>query len=173
MFVNPLRAAFSRARASAGPEESSAVTLVGVASEVQRERPVVREAVEGAAARDAAGEHAILALIEKGAGLLPVPRRGQVADAVLGHLDLARNVAVEQLRGARETLLRAHGGVVARENAVGREQLAKRVDDRRAERLEPCAQELNDEPLVVAIDDERRQSVGLAMHDAIRIRVSP
>ena len=133
--MKPLRAAFSRARASAGPEESSAVTRVGVAREVQREGAVIAEAVERAAARDAAGEHAVLALVEKRAGLLAVPRRGEIAHAVLDDFDLARHVAREELGRAAESFLRAHGGIVAREDAFGREQLAQRVDDRRAEAL--------------------------------------
>ena len=117
---------------------------------------MIREAVERASARDAAGEHAILALVEKCAGLLAVPRRGEIAHAVLDDLDLARDVAAQELgRAAEPSFVRTAASLRAR-MPVGREQLAQRVDDRRAEALEPGAQQLHDEPAIVAIDDERR-----------------
>ena len=89
----------------------------------------------------------------------------------LYHLDLARDVTVQELRGAGEPFLRAHGGVVACEDPLGVHRVAQGGDDRCAERLEPGAQELDDEPSVVSVDDERRKPIGLAVHDAVGVGV--
>ena len=129
-FVMPLRAQFSPARASASADTSSAIDGVGAAREMQRERAVIAEAVERASACEFADEHAILALVEKRAGLLAAPRRGEKADAVLVDLDLVGDVAAEQLDADGQLFLRAQRDVVARENAGGSHDRLERVDDR-------------------------------------------
>jgi hypothetical protein len=60
---------------------------------MQGERSVVAEAVERPPARDGSRESTVLTLIQEGAGLLPIPRRGQIANAVFHDLDLSRHLA--------------------------------------------------------------------------------
>ena len=72
---------------------------------MQRERAVVAEAIEGAAARHAADECAVFALVEEGARLLAAPWRGEVSHAVFVHLDLIGHGAVEQLDVVAESFL--------------------------------------------------------------------
>ena len=123
MFVKPLRCGVVARAGERGARRVERGDVRRIAREMQRERAVIREAVERAAARDAAGEHAILSLVEECAGLLSVPRSGEVAHAVLHDFDLARHIAGEELGGAGESFLGAHGGVVAREDALGCEEL--------------------------------------------------
>ena len=47
----------------------------------------------------------------------------------------------------------------------------KRRDDRRQQPVHALRQRLHDEVVAVPIDDERRQQVGLAVHEAVRRRV--
>ena len=75
--------------------------------EVQRERSVIAEAVECAAARPRADQDAILALVEERAGLLPAPRRREKPDSVFVDLDLVRHVVRAAARHRRQTFLRA------------------------------------------------------------------
>jgi len=105
-------------------------------------------------ARDGAGERAILSLIEEGSGLLPIPRRGEIAKAVLHHLDLPRHVAGEQGDFASQAFLGAHGDIVPRENSLGLHQRQERLHDLAAEALDAGAEELHDEPPVVPIADK-------------------
>ena len=69
---------------------------------MQRERAVIAEAVERAAAGDLAGEAPILALIEERAGLLPAPGRGEVSHPVLLTLDPFGDGAAQELDADRQ-----------------------------------------------------------------------
>ncbi len=145
--------------------------VVRLTREVQCEGAVVAEAIEGASARDAADERAILALVEERARLLSLPRSGEVAHAVLVHFDLVGHLAVQEFDVRGESFLHAQRDVIAREDAGGRGERAEREDDLLAEVLESCAHELHDEPLVVAVDDQGRDAVALAVHEAIGVGV--
>src|SRR5205807_2076390 len=90
---------------------------VGTCREVDGERAVVAEAVERSTARSCAGGDAVLALVQKGACLLAVPRSGEVARAVLHDLDLARDVSGQKLDIGREAFFHAERNVVAGEDA--------------------------------------------------------
>jgi len=92
---------------------------LGASREVQRERAVIAEAVEGAPARAFADHQAILALVEKRARFLSRPRSSGVAHAVLVHLDFPRNVPGQELDVGGEGFLLSHRNVVAGENAGG------------------------------------------------------
>ena len=82
MLVRPLSAALAAPRASASALASIARTLAGPPRQVDGEGAVVGEAVERppAGTRQRAGQQPVGALVEKGAGLLALPGRGQVAD---------------------------------------------------------------------------------------------
>ena len=66
-------------------------------------------------------------------------------------------------------LLRAEADVVTRENSVGVQQVVNDVDDHVAKRFEPRAHELHDEPAVVAVADERRACVALAVDQTVGV----
>ena len=127
---------------------------------------MIAEAVEGPAPRDAPDQRAILALIEKGAGLLPAPRCGEIAHAMLVDLDLVRNRAVQQLHRRLESFLESEWRVVASEYAVRPDDVDQRVYDRVSVALEPGAHELHDEPPIISVHHERWQQIAFAVHEA-------
>jgi hypothetical protein len=143
---------------------------LGAPREVKRERAVIAETVECSPAREAADEHAVLALIEKRAGLLSAPRGGENADAMLVHLDLLGHGATKQLDADRQSLLGAQGHVVPREDSVGMNELVEYADDGVTKCFESRTHELNDEPPIVTIADERWTAVALAVNQSMRGR---
>src|SRR6185437_10241012 len=132
---------------------------------------MIAEAVERAASRALADVHAVLALVEKRARLLAVPRRGDESHPMLDHFHCLWNAAGEQLHGRRQSFPRPQCDVVACENSVWVHQTLERTDDLLAECLEARTHELHDEPTVVAIADQRWTSVCLTVNDAVRIRL--
>src|SRR5437773_12210662 len=118
------------------------------------EGAVVGETVERAAARELAGARAILTLVEKCTRLLALPWRGQVTHIGLAHFDLFWYFAKQQLSGLREILVRAHRRIVAREYAGRMQALAQCANQFSAEDFQPSRQDLHDEVVVIAIDDE-------------------
>ena len=123
--------------------------------------------------RVAAGRDAVRSLVEKGAGLLAGPRRGEIADGALPDLDTFGHLAGDERHGLIQAFASAHRHVMPEEDAVGREHVHERGDDVRPHRLEAGGKQLGDDIRPVAVDDERRQSVPLAVHDPPRIRVDP
>src|SRR5262249_3186150 len=75
-----------------------------------------------------------------------------------------------QLDALWKLFLRAKRDVVASENSLRPGELDQRLDDDIAKRLEAGAHELDDEPAIVAIADERRTSVALAVDEPKRVR---
>src|SRR5687767_11437353 len=112
---------------------------------MQRERPVIAEAIERPPARYPAHQRAVLALVEESARLLPVPGRREIAHSILLDFDLARNLAVQRLDVAGEAFASTDRDVVARKNPGGRDERNERVNDLSAILLEPRAEQLNDE----------------------------
>jgi hypothetical protein len=131
---------------------------------------VVTEAVERDTLRNLSGEISILPLVEKRPGLLPRVRRSDVADSVFVHLDLVRHFTVEHDGLAREALLAAQRSVIPRKNSIDAHHTDDSIHNLTAECLEARAHQLHHRPSIVAIDNERRTSVSLAMNDTIRIR---
>ena len=88
---------------------------------MQREGSVIGEAVECPPTwrRQCASQQAVGTLVEEGAGLLPVPGRGQVANAALADIDLAWYGTARQYYRLLQALAPAHGRVVPEQNAVG------------------------------------------------------
>ncbi len=113
----PLRAAFSRMRATASAEMSTASTDVAARRQRQREAAVVAEGVEQAAARVAQRGLAVLALIEEQPGLLPLPRIHLVADGAFADLEALGHLAVEHLDRLLEPFEQADARIVARQDA--------------------------------------------------------
>src|SRR5205085_1034273 len=89
---------------------------VSTCREVNGKRAVVAEAVERSTSRACAGGDAILALVEKGAGLLSLPGSGEIARAMFHDLDFTRDIAREQLDVRREAFLHPQWNVIARED---------------------------------------------------------
>ena len=140
------------------------------ACEMERKGAVIAEAVERASACDAADERSVLALIQEGPGLLASPRCRQVSDTVFVRFDLVGHRSVEELDRGGKPFLHAERDVVAGEDAFGSEEFAQRHDDVRSKVLESGAHQLHDEPSVIPVDDERRDSVSFAVHESERVR---
>ena len=83
------------------------------------------------------------------------------------HLDLTRDIACEQCGLASEAFAGADGRVVPREDAFGFRELTECSNDVIATGVDSRAQQLDDEPSVVAIADERRERVALTMDEAV------
>src|SRR6266404_3075387 len=138
---------------------------------MQRKRSVVAETVECSSSRHRPDEMSVFSLVEERAGFLSGPGGSQEFDAVLMHLDLARDVTVQNSRLPRQSFFRAQRHIVARQDARRLWQRAQRRQYFLSEPLEPGTHELHNEPLVVAVADERRTSIGLAVHQADRVGV--
>ena len=63
---------------------------------MKSERTVVAETIERTSSRDPANQNAILTLVQKRAGLLPVPWRREVSNPVLHDFDFLWNSALER-----------------------------------------------------------------------------
>ena len=80
-------------------------------------------------------------------------------------------VAVQHLDRLLEPFERAHLGIVARQDARRREQLDEQLRHRRQQAIHALRQRLHDQVVAVAIDDERRQQIGFAVHQPVGGRV--
>ena len=169
--ATPFRAAFARRRAIASSEMSIAIVSSHRRPSAQREAAVVAETVEQPAARISGGRGPILALIEKQPGLLAAAQIDVVLDAAFGDGDRVRHLAREHLDALLEPLEEPRARVVARENAARVQKIVQRRDDRWQQTIHPLRQRLHDEVVAVAIDDERRQQIGLAVDEAVCRRV--
>src|SRR5687767_3602381 len=141
--------------------------MVRGAREVERKGAMVAEAVERAAASVRGHARPSLTLIEKRASLLAGPWGGEVAHPVLLDFDLVRNVAREEHGFSWQPFARAHRWVVSSENPVGLRELKKCSDDHLAIMLEPGAQELDDEPSVIAVADKRGERIAFTMDEPV------
>ena len=145
--------------------------LVGTAGERQREAAVVAEAIEQAAARVQRRGRAVLALVEKQPGLLTVPQVDLVLDA-----DSRTGTASGTSPASTSTFCsspsssRVRGSLRAR-MPRGRSCSLRIRDDERQQRSIPLRQRLHDQVVAVAIDDERRQEIGFAVHQPVRRRI--
>ena len=98
---------------------------------------------------------AVVPLIEKRAGLLAAPGRGEKANAVLVHFDLVRHLAAQQLDAHRQPFLGAQRDVVAGEDSQRLHELLaarRRSSSRNASR--PALMSWTTSQRVVAIADE-------------------
>src|SRR3970040_2460034 len=97
--------------------------------QVQRERAVVAETVQGPSAGQAAQQYTVLALIQEGAGLLAGPGRRRVTDPVLVDDDLAGYVAMQEYRLTRQAFTRSQQDIVARQHSLGAGETNECLDD--------------------------------------------
>ena len=58
--------------------------------------------------------------------------------------------------------------IVARQHAFGAGELDEQRRERRAKAIHALRQRLHDEIVVIAIDDQRRQQIRLAVHQPVR-----
>ena len=101
------------------------------ARQAQCEAAVVAETVKQPSARVASRRLAVLALIEKEAGLLSLPKVDVVFDGSLANEDRIGNLAVKDVDALRQPLERPHLRIVPREDAGGLQQVDENQRDGR------------------------------------------
>ena len=141
---------------------------------MQRKSSLIGEAVERISVSVACGGGIVLALVEEGAGLLPGESIEVEADSVHGE-DGAGPLAAHQLRLARRQLLQfANVGIDALDDAGLGIVLSDGVEDRLPQVLaiESLGQRLHGKHIVVLVEDEPGQQVGLAEDHAVGIGVA-
>jgi hypothetical protein len=87
------------------------------------------------------------------------------------NLDLPGHSAVRFDGYLGEMLPPSDRSIVPKQDALGPDRLDQSLDDQVLHRLESRRQDLHDEPPVVAVNHEGRNSVAFAMYDAIRIGI--
>jgi hypothetical protein len=107
----------------------------------------------------------VLALVEEQPRLLAVPRVDEVRDRPLPDLDLFGHLAVREHHFLGQPLEGAHLRIVAQEDATRLQQFHEQFDDQVAVRVGALRQGLDHEHVRVAIHDERREQVRLAVHE--------
>src|SRR5512141_798446 len=137
---------------------------------MQRERPVIAEAVERDTLGDLTCKMPVFTLIEERAGLLPRVRSSDVTNSIFVDFDLVRDFSKYIHRFSDETFLPAKRCVVACDNSIHPRDVHDRVDDLMAKRLETGAHQLHNRPPIVSVDNKRRQTVGFAVDHTIRVR---
>jgi hypothetical protein len=145
--------------------------LVGPAGQRRhRKAPCVRVAVQHPAAAELAhpaGEiGAVVALVQVVAGLVALGHVELQAPARLLELHLGGAVATQPAGLLHQTLELAHPGIAAFVEAAQAGGAQQRVGDHALPLLGTAGQELRHQQVGVAVDDQARQTVGLAMHQA-------
>src|SRR6266850_1519800 len=111
-------------------------------------------------------QNPVLALIEECPGFLSPPRRSEVLQPILHDLDYLGHLTEGQHNLSRQPLVAPDGCVIAEQDALGCESRRDSGDDVRSCGLEPCREQLRDDPGSVLVDDEGRQTVAFSVHDA-------
>jgi len=132
------------------------------------ERPVVGEAIEGAAAgaRMRGREHAIVPLVEERSRLLASPWGRTITDPVLGDLDELGNGPGGEGHFEGQPFVSPDRGIVAQQDPLGLEHPGERRHDVVPGPLQSRREELGHEVGAVAVHDERRQTISLAVDHA-------
>ncbi len=117
------------------------------------------------------GGFAVLPLIEKQPGLLPTAEVDVVLDACLPHGDAVRHFSGDHLHPLIEPFERPGARIVAGKDSTRSDLLVEEVDDLRQQPIHALRERLDDEVVAVAIHDERRQQIGLAVNQPIRGRI--
>ena len=171
MCGTPLRTAFARMRATASAEMSIASASVHWPREPQRESAVVAEAVEQPAARVARRRLAVLALIEKQPGLLALAQIDLVLDRALRARRPCRAPRRQHRRPSAPALRAPAPWDRCAPGCPPARAAREHAGHRRQQPIHALRQRLHDQVVAVAIDDERRQQVRLAVHEPVRGRV--
>src|SRR6266511_4577274 len=116
-----------------------------MAREMQRERAMVREEIEGttARARVPSDQRAVLALIEERACFLSRPRRRQVLQTVLDNLHNLGHLAEGQQNLGRQALVAPYPSIVAEQDTLGSERRRYSGEHVRARGLDRKSTRLN------------------------------
>ena len=142
--------------------------LVAPARYLQRESTGVAEHVEGASPRVTGSRHPVFPLVEKQPGLLSGPRMHVELDRALAHPYGLGDLAGDEFNGAVEPFERPDARVVSRKDPGGPDELVQQPRDPGQLPVHPLRERLDDEHVRIAVDDERRQQVPLAVDQTIR-----
>ena len=132
---------------------------------------MIAERIEQPAARVAQRRLAVLALVEKEAGLLPLPRIDLVAHRAFPDFEALGDLAVEHLDALLEPFEQPDARIVPGQDSRRLHQLHQRRGDLRQAPVDALRERLHDQVIAVLVDDERRQAVRFAMHQPVRRRV--
>ena len=120
------------------------------------------------AARLRADDPPVLPLIHVEAGLLPAEQIDLEPQTVLPDFEIGRRrLAPGQPAAQRQTLLPPHACVRALDDPTRGEQLDEQAQEQLAPRLDAERQELDDQPIGVAIHDKARHAVALSVDQSI------
>ena len=114
---------------------------------------------------------AVRALVEEPTGLLPAEGIYPEPHTALNHLR-ARVIAEQQLDVLCQPLLAPCRRVVACHHCTQRQQSSERFHDRRCQPIHPRGVRLQHHNVVVAVDHQARQPVGLGVHQPVEGRVA-
>ena len=114
---------------------------------------------------------AVGALVEEPAGLLPAERIDREPHTALNHLR-ARVIAEQQVDVLCQPLLPPCRRVIACHHCAQRQQAGERLHDRRRQPIHPGGVRLQHRNIVVAVDHQARQPVGLGVHQPVEGRVA-
>ena len=126
---------------------------------------MVTERVEQPATRVAGRGHVVLALVEEEPRLLTVADIDLVLDAVELHGHVVGHLAVDHTDTRLESLELPHARIVAFDDTGGAGALDEQPGQQWQQRVGALRQRLHDQHVAVAIDHDRRQQVGLAVHE--------
>ena len=112
------------------------------------------------------GLDAVLRLVEERSRLLPLERIGDQPHFALEELHRTGRRAAQHPLPQRQALMRAHLGVVALDDGPGRPLRLEQRGEHLPPRLRRLDERLHAEHVGVPIDDEPRQQIRFAVHDA-------
>ena len=169
----PLASALARGGREGGAGAIHGFDRFAMRGQVQGKAAGRGEAVERLAAAGIAGGGAVvLALVEEDAGLLAVQQVGRQAQAIHFDGNAIGNLAGERRRSRAAVLLGAHRNVVARDDALGLEDLFEAGGDFGLGGVHPLVQGLHDEVVAVAIDHQGGEQVGFAVDHAVGVGIA-
>ena len=148
-----------------------ALDVRATVGDCEREASLIAETIEHVSRRIAPRGEMVFALVEKRSGFLAL---GKVADerhAVFLGQNFGRHFAVKHADALFETLEHTHLGVVAFDDALGREPFHKNIDERAFQTVACLAERLKNEIIAIAIDDHRRQQIRFAIDQAAGVGV--
>src|SRR5207249_8830290 len=142
---------------------------IALARQSHRESARVAEAIEQAPARVLLCRGAILALIEKAAGLLPAREVVAEFHAVVLDYNFTDGLAEEHTLLLRQALEGADGRVIPFQHRERRELFPKDFDDVPLQAVRPLTERLKHEAIAIAVDDEARKQIALGGHHTISL----
>src|SRR5579863_1692959 len=132
---------------------------------------LVAEAVKNIARRVLPGRPVVFALVEKGSRFLALLQRASEADPILLGDDFLGNHAVEYADALVQRFEQPHSWIVALQDSLRRKELNQNVDEQALQPLGSLAERLDYEVIAIAIHDQRREQVSIAVNDPVRVRV--